>query len=311
MHPAHGDDVSTLLRRADLALYQSKRDGGAVVYAHGEDAHALDRPRMVEELRDALATRQFLLHYQPKMDLRTDLVHGVEALVRWAHPTRGLLYPDQFLAVVEDVGLMAALTGQVLQQALDQAADWRSAGLELAVAVNLSASSLLDMNLPDQVAGLLSARQLPAETLQLEITEELVLVDRARARDILDRLRRHGVRISIDDFGTGYSSLAYLRELPVDELKLDRSFVTPMTGDPRAAALVSSTIALAHSLGLRLVAEGVEDEFALRELARFGCDEAQGFYLSRPMAAVDVPAWLREQVRSTRSCAGSPTGSGG
>jgi diguanylate cyclase len=232
------------------------------------------------------------MHYQPKIDLDTGDVHGVEALVRWDHPTRGLLYPGDFLALVEEAGLMRQMTRVVLTLALDQAAVWQAQGLDLTVAVNLSASSLVDVGLPDQVVAMLAARGIPPRSLQLEITEELLMADRERARSILTRLRDSGVQISIDDFGTGYSSLSYLRDLPIDELKLDRSFVFPMVDDARAAALVASTIGLAHSLGLRIVAEGVETAVAYAELARLGCDQAQGYFMSRPVPAAELEYWL-------------------
>jgi len=180
----------------------------------------------------------------------------------------------------------------VLQIALDQAAVWGAQGRSLTVAVNLSASSMIDTDLPDEVTTMLTARGLPPGALQLEITEEFLMADRDRARDILTRLRAHGVQISIDDFGTGYSSLSYLRDLPVDELKLDRSFIFPMAGDTHAAALVASTIALAHSLGLRMVAEGVETEAIYAELSRLGCDQAQGYFMSRPVPAAEFELWL-------------------
>ncbi len=293
LHPEHGQDISLLLRRADVSMYRSKRAGtGPCVYIGSDDADGEGRLRTLQQLRAALSHDQLTLHYQPKVDLRSGEVHGVEALVRWDHPTRGLLYPDSFLDLVEESGMMPALTQTVLQQALDQAASWQRGGRPLTVAVNLSASSLLDTELPEYVAGLLRVRNLDAALLQLEITEEILMDDRVRARDILTRLRAYGVQISIDDFGTGYSSLAYLRELPIDELKLDRSFIFPMADDARAAALVHSTIGLAHSLGLRMVAEGVETQVALNELARHGCDQAQGYYLSRPVPPAELDHWL-------------------
>jgi diguanylate cyclase (GGDEF)-like protein len=296
--PEHGCELSLLLRRADIAMYKAKSDRiGHRVYADVDDIAGEDRLRTLAELRTALTHNQLTLHYQPKVNLATNEVHDVEALVRWDHPSRGLLYPDAFLTLVEDAGLMRALTQYVLEQALDQAAVWREGGRPLTVAVNLSASSLVDTDLPAQVSALLAARHLPASALQLEITEEFLMTDRDRARTILRRLRELGVQISIDDFGTGYSSLAYLRELPVDELKLDRSFVFPMADDARAAALVFSTIELTHSLGLRMVAEGVENEIALTELAGHGCDQAQGYHISRPVPAAELDHWLdrREQ----------------
>ncbi|HEX2808606.1 MAG TPA: EAL domain-containing protein, partial [Kineosporiaceae bacterium] len=299
LFPDHGPNLSVLLRRADIAMYKAKiaRDGHRV-YTAADDSHGHTRLRTLQELRIAVGTDQLILHYQPKIDLSTGEVHGVEALVRWDHPERGLLYPDAFLDLVEDAGLMRAMTQVVLEQALDQAGTWRASGQPLTVAVNLSASTLVDATLPDQVTALLAARRLPASALQLEITEEFLMGDRDRARTVLTRLRDNGIQIAVDDFGTGYSSLAYLRDLPIDELKLDRSFVFPIADDARAAALVASTIALAHSLGLRMVAEGVEDHVAYTELTRYGCDQAQGYHISRPLPASVLDAWL-EQHQST------------
>ncbi|MEA2669253.1 MAG: hypothetical protein QOJ33_2187, partial [Chloroflexota bacterium] len=238
------------------------------------------------------ATGQLVLHYQPKIDLATGSVHSIEALVRWNHPTAGLLYPGSFLALVEESGLMCALTRRVLEMALDQAADWQKRGRHLTVSVNLSASSLVDADLPDQIFAMLADRGVPAGALQLEITEEFLMANRDLAQTILNRLRDSGIQISIDDFGTGYSSLSYLRDLPTDELKLDRSFIIPMADDERAAALVASTIALTHSLNLRMVAEGVETEVTYAELARLGCDQAQGFFICKPLPAKELDHWL-------------------
>jgi len=293
LFPDHGDDLSTLLRKADMAMYKAKADrAGHRVYALSDDTHGDARLRTLQELRTALDGDQLVLHYQPKVDLPTGAVRGVEALVRWDHPIRGLLYPDAFLDLIEDSGLMRPMTQIILERALDQAAVWQRLRRPLTVAVNLSASSLVDADLPEQVEAMLRARGLPARSLQLEITEEFLMADRDRARSILSRLRENGVQIAVDDFGTGYSSLSYLRDLPIDELKLDRSFVFPMADDARAAALVASTIALAHSLGLRMVAEGVENQVALTELTRHGCDEAQGYFLSRPVPAAELDHWL-------------------
>jgi EAL domain-containing protein (putative c-di-GMP-specific phosphodiesterase class I) len=235
------------------------------------------------------------MHYQPKIDLDTGDVHSVEALVRWDHPTRGLLYPDAFLSLVEEFGLMPALTEVVLELALDQVVVWAAQGRPLTVAVNLSASSLVDDYLPEHVADLLADRGIPPSGLQLEITEEFLMADRDRARSILTRLRDSDIQISFDDYGTGYSSLSYLLDLPIDELKLDRSFVFPMADDARAAALVASTIALAHSLDLRIVAEGVETAIVLTELKHLGCDQAQGYLMSRPVPAAELDHWLNHR----------------
>jgi len=293
LFPCDGPDLSTLLRKADIAMDKAKTSGDGVhIFGTGDYTDGTQRLQTAEELRIAIATHQLVLHYQPKVDLDTGDVHSVEALVRWNHPSRGLLYPDAFLSLVEEYGLMRPLTRLVLGMALDQVADWQAQGQQLTVAVNLSASSLVDANLPDQVLAMLDVRGVPPHFLQLEITEEFLMADRDRARSILTRLRHSGVQISVDDFGTGYSSLSYLRDLPIDELKLDRSFVLPMVDDARAAALVASTIGLAHSLGLRMVAEGVETQVAYTELARLGCDQAQGFFMSRPVPAAELDHWL-------------------
>jgi EAL domain-containing protein (putative c-di-GMP-specific phosphodiesterase class I) len=262
------------------------------LYGSGDYTDGAARLAMVEELRTAVGTDQLVLHYQPKVDLATGDVHAVEALVRWDRSRRGLLYPDAFLDLVEESGLMPALTRVVLAAALDQVAAWHADGQQLTVAVNLSASSLADVDLPEEIAAMLAERGVPPQALLLEVTEEFLMADRGRARDILTRLRDSGVQISVDDFGTGYSSLSYLRDLPIDELKLDRSFVFPMADDARAAALVASIIGLAHSLGLRIVAEGVETDVAYTELTRLGCDQAQGYFMSRPVPAAELDHWL-------------------
>jgi diguanylate cyclase (GGDEF)-like protein len=293
LFPEHGLDLGALLRKADIAMYKAKTSGhGHHVYNCVDDADDTTRLQTVQELRTALTTDQVVVHYQPKIDLDTGEVHAVEALVRWNHPTRGLLHPDAFLNLVEDSGLMPSMTRIVLAQALDQAANWHRQGQPLTVAVNLSASSLVDSDLPRQIASMLAARGVPPCALQLEITEEFLMADRDQARAILTRLRHIGIQISIDDYGTGYSSLSYLRDLPIDELKLDRSFILPMADDVRAAALVASTIALAHSLGMRMVAEGVETHVAYTELAGLGCDQAQGYFMSRPVPAAELDHWL-------------------
>ncbi|HEY5248538.1 MAG TPA: EAL domain-containing protein, partial [Dermatophilaceae bacterium] len=292
-----GPSLSALLRKADVAMYRAKASGtGHHVYSGTDDAADAAKLRTVQEVRTAMTSDQLVLYYQPKIDLDTGDVRSVEALVRWDHPTRGLLYPDVFLRVVEESGLMPTLTRVVLEMALDQAVIWQEQGRTMTTAVNLSASSLVDFGLPGEVFALLAARGVSPAVLQLEVTEEFLMADRDRARSILTRLRDGGVQISVDDFGTGYSSLSYLRELPIDELKLDRSFVAPMTDDARAAALVGSTIDLAHSLGLRIVAEGVDTEVAYTELARMGCDRAQGYFMCRPVPAAELEYWLSNRT---------------
>ncbi|HMA46119.1 MAG TPA: EAL domain-containing protein, partial [Frankiaceae bacterium] len=216
------------------------------MYAADRDPHGRERLRMAGELRQTVAAGGLTVHYQPKGDLPTGLVRGVEALVRWQHPRHGLVGPDTFLSLAEDAGMMVELTHTVLSQSLRQAAAWRAAGVPLSVAVNLSASSVVDAELPARVAGLLAEHALPADSLLVEITEQLLMADRVRAQSVLAELRRLGVQVGVDDYGTGYSSLAYLRELPIDELKLDRSFVSPLASDAGAATIVRSTIELAH-----------------------------------------------------------------
>jgi EAL domain-containing protein (putative c-di-GMP-specific phosphodiesterase class I) len=251
-----------------------------------------------------------VVHYQPKINLGSGTVTGFEALVRWNHPVRGLLFPDAFLGLMEEAGLIRELTRVVLQQALDQTARWHAEGNLFTVAVNLSASSLVDSKMPVRVADMVASRGLPPSALMLEITEDYVIRNVDRARAVLADLRKRGFRIAIDDFGTGYSSLAYLRDLPIDELKLDRSFITPMTGDSRAAALVSSTIHLAHSLNMQVVAEGIESVDAYDHLAAYGCDQGQGYYMSRPIPAREIAEWLEQRAGAHHAIAGRTVSAG-
>ncbi len=285
--PDHsGQRIADLLRRADVAMYAAK-DAHSRVEIYRAELDEANRTRLetMQDFAAGLIGHQFVLHYQPKIDVETGATFGAEALVRWQHPTRGLLYPDAFLPFVEQNGQMGAVTQFVLETAVAQLARWRATGRDLSVAVNLSASDLLDESLAERIAGLLSTHALPASALELEITESVIMIDPKRAREVLDALRRLGLRIAVDDYGTGYCALAYLRDLPVDELKIDRSFIARITTDPRSAAIVRSTIELAHALGLKVVAEGVEDQAALDAVTDFGCDFAQGFHFSRPLTA--------------------------
>ncbi|MEC5181905.1 putative bifunctional diguanylate cyclase/phosphodiesterase [Arthrobacter sp. CG_A4] len=292
-YPEQGRDLGLLLRKADLAMYSAKSThSGHAVYADRDTDPVPSQFHTVQALNEALLHGQLILHFQPKIDLGTGDVRGVEALVRWEHPALGLLQPDTFLKRFEEAGLMPALTGVVLGQALDQAAIWASQERQLSVAVNLSASSVMDSGLPAQVTAMTAARGLSPSALVLEITEDVLVADRNRACTILAALREMGVRIAVDDFGKGYSSLSYLRELPIDELKLDKSFILTMMDDARATALVVSTIDLAHSLGLEMTAEGVEDARAYRALSDYGCDLAQGYFMSRPVPAAELDTWL-------------------
>jgi EAL domain-containing protein (putative c-di-GMP-specific phosphodiesterase class I) len=303
--PDHGQEMSALLRHADIAMYRAKaqRIGHSVFSGTGDDGEGRDRLHMIDELRTAIRNRELTMHYQPKVDATTFQVVSVEALVRWEHPTRGMLLPAAFLPLVEDAGLMHEMTVAVLEQSLDQAKAWSVAGRDLPVAVNLSPSSLVDTELSRRVERLLVERGLDCTALMLEITEDGIMSDRERALRILDELREVGIKVAVDDFGTGYSSLAYLRELPIDELKLDRSFIATMADDERSLAIVQSAIDLAHSLGLRMVAEGVEDALTARQLCDAGCDEAQGFYFSCALPADEFDRWLTQHEVTRRQVA--------
>ena len=292
--PEHGQDPATLLRRADLAMYAAKRAGeGISLFTPDLDRDNAERLGLTGELRAAIERNQLVLHYQPKVALSDGRVIGVEALVRWEHPTRGLLRPDQFISVAEQAGLIEPLTYWVLRAARAQQAQWQSAGLELSMAVNLSAQSLRDSNLLETVRDVLIAHPDCHAGFELELTESMLMSDPARARSLLASLRGMGVRVAVDDFGTGYSSLAYLKRLPLDELKIDRSFLRDVASDVRDAALVRATIDLGHTLGLCVVAEGVEDADSLVLLKDMGCDEVQGYYVSRPVGPEALARWAR------------------
>jgi diguanylate cyclase (GGDEF)-like protein len=300
--PEHGSDVNTLVQRADVAMYEAKRTNAAVAtYSRDRDPHSADRLGLLAELRRALACDELVLHYQPKVAIGDRRVIGVEALVRWQHPERGLLGPGEFVPLAERTGTVSELTSWVIDAALAQCARWRAAGLDLPVAVNLAAANIVDPALPDMVAVALERHGVTGDRLECEISEDTVMTDPARAMDVLGRLRAMGLRLSLDDFGTGHSSLAYLKRLPLDEVKIDRSFVIGMAGDENDAVIVRSTIDLARNLGLDVVAEGVEDEATLRGLGELRCDVAQGFHLSRPLPAADLEAWMAGRDVATPS----------
>ncbi len=296
LHPIHGDDNETLQQRADIAMYSAKNSGrGHAIFEPELDRHSPRRLALAGGMRTAINEGQIQLYYQPKAELRTGRIMGAEALARWDHPEFGIVGPSEFVPIAEQTGLITPLTSFVLDAALSQVRAWKDAGLELSIAVNLSARSFLDTQLAVEIPRLLAKWGVEAELLELEITESMLMTDPARAEATLTRLSQIGLTLSVDDFGTGYSSLANLKRLPVDVIKIDKSFVIEMAVDASDAAIVRSTIDLAHNLGLKVVAEGVESEDAWRHLEALGCDYAQGYYLSRPLPAEAATRLIRER----------------
>ncbi|WP_336921994.1 putative bifunctional diguanylate cyclase/phosphodiesterase [Aquipuribacter sp. SD81] len=295
--PADGDDLGTLLRRADVAMYQAKRDGGGSRrYDEAADPHDADQLRLLSDLRTAITEGQLRLYFQPKVAVRESRTVAFEALVRWEHPAHGLLQPAQFVPLAERTALMRPLTWWVLREAVRRCADWQAAGHDVGVAVNISPQTLLDPDLPLTVVDLLAETGLSGSLLELEITETAVMAEPERALDTLRRLQALGVSVAIDDFGAGYTSLSYLKTLPVNSLKIDRRFVTHLLEDARDEAVARSVVMLGHDLGMTVVAEGVETPGVRDRLRELGCDEVQGFLLARPMAADEVDGWLLDQV---------------
>ncbi|HEX2038922.1 MAG TPA: EAL domain-containing protein [Acidimicrobiales bacterium] len=293
LFPDHGQSVDSLLQRADVAMYLAKENrGGWELYRAERDRHSPRRLTLLGELRRGIEDRNLLLHYQPKADMRTGGVRGVEALVRWVHPEHGVIPPDEFIPLAEHTGLIRTLTLFVLDEALAQCRAWQDEGVQLGVAVNLSVRNLYDPSFADEVRGLLERHRIAPELLELEITESVIMADPLRAMSVLGLLSALGVGLSLDDFGVGYSSLAYLKRLPVTEIKIDKSFVMNITSDESDALIVRSTIGLARSLGLRTVAEGVETEESWARLVALGCDVAQGYFLCRPKPAEELADWL-------------------
>ncbi|HEV3234496.1 MAG TPA: EAL domain-containing protein [Candidatus Dormibacteraeota bacterium] len=293
--PEHGRDVETLLRHADVAMYVAKRNKtGLAIYSQEHDEHSAGRLALMTELRQAIRNQQLELHYMPKVDFRTRRTYGVEALVRWRHPVRGLIPPDQFIPMAEQTDLLSSLARWVLETSLKQLDAWRRAGLELSMAVNLSAANLHEASLPEMIRDLLAKYKLDPSALTVEITESAIMV--AQADRTVRRLSDMGVGVSIDDFGTGYSALSYLKTLPVDEIKIDRSFVRDMAVNPDDAAIVQPTIDLGHNLRLRVTAEGVEDEDTWLVLESLGCDAAQGFYISEALLPAELEVWLKQSA---------------
>ncbi|WP_143278397.1 putative bifunctional diguanylate cyclase/phosphodiesterase [Blastococcus haudaquaticus] len=292
--PWHGTDSEALLRNSDIAMYVAKEmKAGAVVFEPDEHVTTSSGLTVLGDLRRALeGGDELFLHYQPKYTLDGERIEGMEALLRWQHPTQGLIPPGDFIPAAEGTGIILRLTEHVLDLALAQLRLWLDAGRAVPVAVNLSTRCLLDAGLPDLVERLLTGHGVPAALLRLEVTESAVMGDAARCMEVLQRLHDLGVKLSIDDFGTGYSSMAYLRRLPVDELKIDRSFVLGMTTTAHDAVLVRTAIDLGHNLGLTVVAEGVEEQAHVTLLRELGCDVAQGYHFARPMGAEQMTELL-------------------
>ena len=304
IYPDHGAATDTLIKRADIAMYVAKRlQSGVEAYDPDQDHHSTRRLALVSELRKAIIDGEIVLYYQPKLDLRTGRIDAVEALVRWIHPQLGIVPPAEFIPVAEHTGLIRPLTNHVLATAAHQASTWRANGIEVAVAINLSARNLHDGGIIHEVSENLSTHCLPPKYLRLEITESSIMADPVRARRILEQLHDMGLGLSIDDFGTGYSSLAYLQNLPVSEIKIDRSFVTNLVESPANQVIVRSTIDLARNLGLVSTAEGVETGPALQWLREAGCDQAQGYHIARPMTAEALTTWLSDHESGPKTAA--------
>ncbi len=305
--PDHARDADEVLQRADQALDRARtRRGRVEVYSPEHHRVSAERLALLGEVRPALEREEFALFYQPQIALRTGRVTGVEALLRWHHPQRGMIPPLQFISLIEQTALVGPVTLHVIDLALRQSARWREAGLHLGMSVNLSARNLHDPELPEQIAALLGRHSVPAATLTVEVTESAAMADPATATGVLEALRALGVGVSIDDFGSGNASIAYLAKLPVGELKIDRSFVTPMCESPRDEAIVRTTIDLARHLELHVVAEGIETAAVCERLAAMGCDAGQGYLISRPVPAEELTPWLAGRIGEDSVAAGSP-----
>jgi diguanylate cyclase (GGDEF)-like protein len=307
--PDDAEDADALLRRADLAMYAAKASGGGYDrYADELDDDGSFRLSLLAQVRPGLERGEFVLHYQPKVRTSDGRAAGAEALARWNHPALGVLTSQDFVPLIEETTLLRPFTSFVIEQALRQWREWAAMGVRLPIAVNVSPRSMLDVQFPDEIAGLLDAWDVPPGYITMELTESSLLTDSGRSIGVLDRLAKVGVSLSIDDFGTGYSSMKYLRRLPIDELKIDRSFVMQMLVDSNDFTIVHATAALGKNLGLRVVAEGVEDRDTFDKLAEMGCDEAQGYYIARPMSAVEFTRWLSARHADTEGSrqAGEP-----
>ncbi|MBV1908841.1 MAG: EAL domain-containing protein [Kangiellaceae bacterium] len=296
-YPEHGSCYEELFKKADIAMYAAKSSGVDIqVYQPSLNEDHLESLTMVTDLRTALESRNFFAVYQPKVCATTGDLMGVEALIRWQHPQRGLIPPIDFIHTAERSGLISQITQWVLEEAIKQSAAWQKMGLNISIAVNLSPINLVEENFKEGVLNLLDQYQLATAKLELEITESSFFADPIKAQEILTDLNNHGIEISIDDFGTGYSSLAQLKKMPVSTLKIDRSFVAHMHSNSSDSAIVSATINMAHELGLKVVAEGVEDFETLEKLRHYDCDIIQGYLISKPLIAKDFEYWYQHRM---------------
>lgn len=302
--PSHGDDVNILMQRADIAMYIAKQNKlGFCIYNPDKDTHSIGRLALMSELREAIVEESLEIHYQPKVDMSTGTVTGAEALLRWNHPKRGFIDPDEFIPLAEQTGLIKPVTKWVLKKSIAQVAEWQNNNINIGLSVNLSVHNLHDSKLFDYINEQILRNKLSPEILTLELTESDIMAEPIRAREILNEIKAIGIHLSIDDFGTGYSSLSYIKQLPVDEIKIDRSFVMEMTQEDDGDIIVKATIDLAHNLGLSIVAEGVHNKKIWQRLKELNCDIAQGYYISEPLEAVEFTSWVtsknrREKVKS-------------
>jgi EAL domain-containing protein (putative c-di-GMP-specific phosphodiesterase class I) len=295
IYPQHGEDCVALMRNADIAMYGAKQtNSGAKTYSHERDRRSHGRIGLAAGLLGAIHEGELFLHYQPKVEMRTRHIVGVESLVRWRHPRLGILAPSEFVPVAEHTELIEQLTNFVLAESLEQCKRWKASGFEVPVAVNVSARNLHDLRFPARVAALLDEVGIHPDDLEIELTENTVMEDLERTVSVTRQLRSMGIRVSVDDFGTGYSSLATLRDLPVNAIKIDRSFVAPMATDRGNAAIVEATIGLAHRLGLETIAEGVEQVADWQILEEFGCDIAQGYLVGPPVDGNGIVEFILE-----------------
>jgi diguanylate cyclase (GGDEF)-like protein/PAS domain S-box-containing protein len=297
LHPRHGSDARSLMRCADVAMYSAKQgNSGYSFHSREHESRSPDQLALVVEMRSAIEQRQFELYYQPKLHLRSGLMTRAEVLVRWNHPRRGLLLPPQFIPLAERTGIIRSMTDWILDRALEQCRAWQDAGAPVHLAVNISAKSLQDQALPVKVQAALDRWRVDPRFLKIEITESSIMADPAHALAIMSMLQSMGVRLSVDDFGTGYSSLTHLRQLPIDEIKIDKSFVSGMTESEADASIVRTVIDLARNLGKQVCAEGVETEAQWNRLVEMECDLAQGYFISRPLTADGLSQWLTDSL---------------